>query len=123
MLDQLIIAQAAASGQDTLLQMAPLLLIFVVFYFFLIRPQQKKIKMHREMVSALKKGDAVITAGGLKGKIVKVSDDEVLVELAENVRVRAVRDTVSAVVAKPEPAKAESKTEAKAESANEAEKA
>ena len=84
----------------------PLILIFVVFYFLLIRPQQKKVKEHRAMVSALRRGDKVVTSGGIIGTISRVVDDnEVLLEVAENVRVRVLRGTISEVLTKPEPVK------------------
>jgi preprotein translocase subunit YajC len=102
-------AQAAAGGSDAssmLVQLAPLALIFVVFYFFLIRPQQQKAKQQRSMLEALRRGDRVVTAGGMIGTIAKVvSNEEVLVDLADNVRVRVVRSTISQVLAKTEPAK------------------
>ena len=82
----------------------PLLLIFVVFYFLLIRPQQKKMKQHREMISAIKRGDRVLTAGGIIGSVVKVEDAELLVEIAKDVRVRVARSTISDVLSKPQPA-------------------
>ncbi len=82
----------------------PLLLIFVVFYFLLIRPQQKKMKQHRELISALKRGDRVLTAGGIIGSVVKVEDAELLVEIAKDVRVRVARSTISDVLSKPQPA-------------------
>jgi preprotein translocase subunit YajC len=99
-------AQAAGGGGDgAFLQLLPLVLIFVVFYFLLIRPQQKKMKMHRGMVSALKRGDKVVTGGGLYGTVTKViSDHELQVELAEGVRVKVVRSTIQEVLSKPEPA-------------------
>jgi preprotein translocase subunit YajC len=106
-------AQAAAGGGDAssmLVQLAPLALIFVVFYFFLIRPQQQKAKQQRSMLDAIRRGDRVVTAGGLIGTVAKVvSNEEVLIDLADNVRVRAVRSTISQVLAKTEPAK-EAKT-------------
>jgi preprotein translocase subunit YajC len=102
-------AQAAAGGSDmssTLVQIAPLALIFVVFYFFLIRPQQQKSKQQRSMLDAIRRGDRVVTAGGLIGTVAKVvNNEEVLIDLADNVRVRAVRSTISQVLAKTEPAK------------------
>jgi preprotein translocase subunit YajC len=102
-------AQAAAGGGDAssmMVQLAPLALIFVVFYFFLIRPQQQKAKQQRAMLDAVRRGDRVVTAGGLIGTIAKVvSNEEVLVDLADNVRVRVVRSTISQVLAKTEPAK------------------
>ena len=87
-------------------QFLPLILIFAIMYFLLIRPQQKKVKEHQSMVNALRRGDQVVTQGGLIGKVVKVKDDnEVEVELAENVKVRVVKSTIATVVSKTEPAK------------------
>ena len=86
------------------LQLMPLLLIFVVFWFFLIRPQQKKAKEHREMVSNVRRGDQVVTGGGLFGKVTKVIDDTtVQVELAENVRGKVISSTLTDVLAKGAP--------------------
>jgi preprotein translocase subunit YajC len=101
-------AQAAggAGGSDFLIQLLPFLLIFVVIYFLILRPQQKRAKEHREMVSSLRRGDTVITSGGLIGKVSKVIDDgEIQVELAEGVRVRVVRSMVTEVRSKGEPVK------------------
>ncbi len=82
----------------------PLILIFVVFYFLLIRPQQKKAKVHRELLAALRRGDRIVTSGGLIGKITRVlSDNELVVEIAEGVRVRVARGMVSDVLAKSVP--------------------
>ncbi len=94
-----------ASAGSLIMQLAPLILIFVVFYFLLIRPQQKRMREHRDMLSALRRGDRVVTGGGIIGQIVKVSDDEVTIEIAEGVRVRVMRATISSVLAKPEPAR------------------
>jgi len=95
----------AATPAAGLASMIPLVLIFVVFYFLLIRPQQKKMKDHQKMVAALRRGDKVVTAGGLIGSVSKVIDDnEVAVEIADGVQVRVVRSTISSVVSKPEPA-------------------
>lgn len=99
-------AQAAGSGgaADPIMQFLPLILIFVVFYFLLIRPQQKKMKAHREMLSALRRGDKVVTAGGIIGSITKVvSDTEVMVEIADNVRVRVARGTITEILSRTEP--------------------
>ncbi len=99
-------AQAAAGGggSDVLVQIAPLALIFVVFYFFLIRPQQQKAKQQRSMLDAIRRGDRVVTGGGFIGTVAKVvNNEEVLVDLADNVRVRVVRSTISQVLAKTEP--------------------
>lgn len=98
-------APAAAAGPDAMLQFLPIILIFVVFYFLLIRPQQKKLKTHKEMLGALRRGDRVVTGGGIIGTITKVVDDnEVLLEIAEGVRVRVQRPMISGVLAKTEPA-------------------
>lgn len=87
-------------------QFLPLILIFAIMYFLLIRPQQKKVKEHQAMVSALRRGDQVVTQGGLIGKVTKVKDDnELEVELAEGVRVRVVQSTIATVMSKTEPAK------------------
>jgi len=86
-----------------ILQFLPLILIFVVFYFLLIRPQQKKMKQHRDMLAAIRRGDRIVTGGGIVGTVNKVIDDnEILVEIAEGVRVRVHKPLVSAVVAKSE---------------------
>jgi|TARA_E500000178_G_scaffold332804_1_gene367034 preprotein translocase subunit YajC len=75
-------------------QFIPLILIFVIFYFFLIRPQQKKVKEHKAMVEGLKKGDQIVTSGGITGTITRVIDnDKVEVEIAENVTVEVIRGT------------------------------
>jgi preprotein translocase subunit YajC len=89
---------AASSGSaGFIVQMAPLLLIFVIFYLLLIRPQQKKMKDHQALVQAVKKGDTVVTAGGVVGKVTKVEDTELEVEVAANVRIRVVKSTLSDV--------------------------
>ena len=86
-------------------QFIPLILIFAIMYLLLIRPQQKKLKEHQAMVAALRRGDQIITQGGLIGKVSKVKDDnEIEVELAENVKVRVVKATVAQVISKTEPA-------------------
>ncbi len=92
-------------GSDMFVSLLPLVLIFAVFYFLMIRPQQKKAKQHKEMLSALKRGDRVVTAGGIVGKIVRVEgDNEVLVEIATDVRVRIRQSTISDVMSRSEPA-------------------
>ena len=99
-------AQAAGGGDaGGLVSLLPLVLIFVVFYFLLIRPQQKKMKAHKALIGAVRRGDRVVTGGGLLGLVTKViSDTELQVEIAEGVRVRVVRSTIQDVLAKPEPA-------------------
>jgi preprotein translocase subunit YajC len=85
----------------------PLILIFLIMYFLLIRPQQKKLKEHQAMVQALRRGDQVVTQGGLIGKVTKVKDEvnEIEVEIAQGVNVRVVRSTIASVLNKTEPAK------------------
>ncbi len=99
-------AQGAAPAADGsfLVSLLPIILIFVIFYFLLIRPQQKKAKDHRAMVDALKRGDMVVTAGGIIGKVQKVvSPTEVEVEIADRMRVRVVRHTITEVLSRTEP--------------------
>ncbi|WP_299967288.1 preprotein translocase subunit YajC [uncultured Roseobacter sp.] len=87
-------------------QFVPLILIFAIMYFLLIRPQQKKVKEHQAMVSALRRGDQVITQGGVVGKVAKVKDDgELEVEIAEGVKIRVIQSTIASVISKTEPAK------------------
>ena len=86
-------------------QFVPLILIFGIMYFLLIRPQQKKVKEHQKMVAALRRGDQIVTQGGLIGKVSKVKEGgELEVEIAEGVRVRIVQTTVAQVLSKTEPA-------------------
>jgi preprotein translocase subunit YajC len=102
-------AQSAGGlfDQSAMVQFLPLVLIFVVFYFLLIRPQQKKAKDHRTMLDALRRGDRVVTGGGIIGTVNKVvSPEEVIVDIADGVRVRVLRSTISSVLAKPDPAAA-----------------
>ena len=83
-------------------QFIPLILIFVIFYFFLIRPQQKKVKDHKLMVAALKRGDEVVTSGGIVGKIERVlGDDKVDILISENVTVQVVQSTIQSLLSKP----------------------
>ena len=83
-------------------QFIPLILIFVIFYFFLIRPQQKKIKDHKLMVGALKRGDEVITSGGIVGKVVRIlGDDKVDLQISENVTVQVIQSTIQSLLNKP----------------------
>ena len=88
-----------ASGSfGLLLGIAPWLLIFVIFYLLMIRPQQQRLKQHQAAIAAVKKGDDVITGGGIRGRVTKVSDDEVEVEIAQGVKVRVVKSTISQVL-------------------------
>ena len=98
-------AQGFSLGDNqAMMQFLPLVLIFVVFYFLLIRPQQKRAKDHKVMLSALRRGDRVVTGGGIIGTIAKViGDDEVTVDIAEGTRVRVLRSTITTVLARTEP--------------------
>ena len=86
----------------------PLILVFLIMYFLLIRPQQRKLKKHQAMVAALRRGDQIVTSGGIVGRVtrVKEGENEVDVEIAPNVNVRVVRSTIQTVLSKTEPAKA-----------------
>jgi|SRR3972149_911390 len=97
-------AQAAGGGDGGFMTLVPLVLIFVVFYFLLIRPQQKRAKLHREMLLNIRRGDKIVTGGGIIGTVTKVvSDDELAVEIAEGIKIRVQRALVSGVVSKTEP--------------------
>ena len=94
-------AAAAPSGTAAFfVQIFPLLLIFVIFYVLMIRPQQKRVKEHQQAINAVKKGDEVVTGGGIRGKVTKVTEDEAEVEIAQGVRVRVVKGTLSQVLTK-----------------------
>src|SRR4051812_49872044 len=100
-------AQSPFGGStDMLTSLLPFVLIFVIMYFLILRPQQKRVKQHAEMVKNVRKGDTVVTSGGLLGRITKVIDDDTIeVEVADGVRVRQMRSMVSDVRAKGEPVK------------------
>jgi preprotein translocase subunit YajC len=96
------------ASPDFLIQLLPFVLIFVIMYFLILRPQQKRAKLHQEMVKGLRRGDTVITSGGLVGKVTKVVDeDQVEIEIADGVRVRQVKSMVADVRVKGEPVKDE----------------
>ena len=100
-------AQAQGGGTGAIVtQLVPLVLIFAIMYFLLIRPQQKKLKDHQKMVEALRRGDVVVTQGGIIGKVtrVKEGESEVEVEIADGVKVRVVRSTITQVLSRTEPA-------------------
>jgi len=95
----------AVGGGSAFTSFIPLILIFAIMYFLLIRPQQKKLKDHKAMVEAVRRGDQVVTQGGILGKVSKVKDDnEIEVEIAKGVKVRVVKSTVAQVISKTEPA-------------------
>jgi preprotein translocase subunit YajC len=85
----------------------PMLMVFVIFYFFMIRPQQQRMKQHRAAVDAIRRGDTVVTSGGIVGKVTKVAEGaaEIEVEIADNTRVRVIKNTVAEVRTKGEPVK------------------
>ena len=92
-------------GSGAFVQFLPIILIFVIMYFLILRPQRMKARHHQEMVANLRRGDTVVTNGGLIGKVAKVEDHELQVELAEGVRVKVVRSMVAEVRSKGEPVK------------------
>ena len=99
----LMMMQAAPAGQPSgttqmLLGIAPWLLVFVIFYVLMIRPQQQRVKQHQAEIASVKKGDEVITGGGIRGRVTRVTDDEAEVEIAPNVRIRVVKSTITAVL-------------------------
>jgi len=98
MFTTLALASAAPSGLSAFVNFMPLILLFAVFYFLLIRPQQQAAKRHRAKITAVKKGDQVVTGGGLVGKVLRVDDVYVDVEIAPNVKVKAVKGTLSDVI-------------------------
>ena len=105
-------AGGGAGGSDFLVQLFPLILIFVVFYFLLIRPQQAKVKAQREMLGGVKRGDRVVTGGGIIGLVTKViSDNELQVELAEGVRVRVLKQTITDIITRGESVRGAKDTE------------
>jgi preprotein translocase subunit YajC len=99
-------ADGAAGGPASLLQgfLIPMAAIFGLFYFLMIRPQNKRMKEHRDMIAALRRGDMVVTSGGILGKVAKVADDMVTVEIAKDVQIQVVRSTITEVRAKTQPA-------------------
>jgi preprotein translocase subunit YajC len=105
MTDILLQTLAAASANPNsasaiLIGIAPWLLIFVIFYVLMIRPQQQRVKQHQAAIAAIKKGDDVVTGGGIRGRVTKVTDDEAEVEIAQGVKVRVVKSTLSQVLTK-----------------------
>ena len=103
----------AGAGTSIFMNLLPLVLIFAVFYVLIIRPQQKKLDQHGQMLKALRRGDRVVTSGGIVGTISKLEgDDYLIVEIAENVRVKILRSTISSISAKTEPVTASDGDEA-----------
>lgn len=100
-------AQAASpGGTDMLMSLLPFVLIFVIMYFLILRPQQKKVKAHQELVKNIRRGDTVVTSGGIIGKVARVVDEtEIELQLAEGIKIRQLRGMISEVRSKGEPAK------------------
>jgi preprotein translocase subunit YajC len=97
-------AQTAGAAEPSIFQMfLPLILIGAVFYFLLIRPQQKKMKEHNAMLDAIRRGDRIVTGGGIVGTVARVNDNELLVDISQDVRVTVMRGTVADVLSKTEP--------------------
>ena len=100
-----VYAQAAPGAFDMLNSLiVPTMLIIGIMYFLMIRPQQKRLKEHRDMIAAIRRGDTVVTGGGILGKVTKVEDNELQIEIAEGVRIKILRSTISEVRNKGEPA-------------------
>ena len=99
----LLMMQTAPAGQSggtaaLLFQFFPFLLIFVIFYFLMIRPQSQRVKQHQAAIAAVKKGDEIVTGGGIRGRVTKVTDDEAEVEIAQGVKIRVIKSTISQVL-------------------------
>jgi preprotein translocase subunit YajC len=97
---------STGGGGDIILQLVPFLLIFVIMWFLIIRPQQRRVKQHAEMIKNVRRGDTIVSSGGIVGKVTKVTDDpELEIEIADGVRVKLVRSMISEVRTKGEPVK------------------
>ena len=115
-------AQASPGGMEMLNSLlVPTILIIAIMYFLMIRPQQKRMREHREMVAGIRRGDTVVTSGGILGKVTKVEDNELQVEIADGVRIKVLRTTVSEVRGKAEGGGGASKASASKTSASKAE--
>jgi preprotein translocase subunit YajC len=97
-------ATDAAAGTSFIIQLVPFIAIIAIMYFLVIRPQQQRLKAHQALIAAVKRGDVVVTSGGIIGKVVKVlENDEVMVEIADDVRVRVLKSTIADIRSKTEP--------------------
>ena len=101
----------AGGGTDLLGFLVPMILVFGIFYLLVFRPQQRKMKDHQSMIDAVKRGDTVVTSGGIIGRVLRVSDGELRLEIAENVQIRVLKGSVAEVRAKGEPVKERQKAE------------
>lgn len=105
-------APGAGGGGDIFVQLIPFIAIIGIMYFLIIRPQQQRLKAHQALVAGVKRGDVVVTSGGIIGKVVKVlENDEVMIEIAEDVRIRVVKSTIADLRSKTEPVEAKSKSD------------
>lgn len=104
-------AAAPSATESLLVNILPIVMIVAIMYFLILRPQQQRLKAHQAMVGAVKRGDVVVTGGGIVGKVVKVlENDEVMVEIAEDVRIKVIKSTIQDVRSKTEPVSADSKS-------------
>jgi preprotein translocase subunit YajC len=104
-------AGAPSATESLLVNILPIVMIVAIMYFLILRPQQQRLKAHQAMVGGLKRGDVVVTGGGIVGKVIKVMEtDEILVEIAEDVRIKVIKSTVADVRSKTEPVASDSKS-------------
>lgn len=101
---------SAGGGSEFLVQLFPFIALFAIMYFLVLRPQQRRVKEHKEMVNAVRRGDTVVTSGGIIGKVSKAEENEVVVEIAEGVKIRVIKSTLSEVRSKSEPVPANANT-------------
>ncbi|MEN6543114.1 preprotein translocase subunit YajC [Parvibaculum sp.] len=106
----LMFGQTGGGSTDVIVQLIPFIALFAIMYFLVLRPQQKRVKEHQAMVANVRRGDTVVTSGGIIGKVAKADETEVLVEVAEGVKIRVVKSTLSEVRSKGEPVPANANT-------------
>lgn len=101
---------STGGGSEFLVQLFPFIALFAIMYFLVLRPQQRRVKEHKDMVAAVRRGDTVVTSGGIIGKVSKAEENEVVVEIAEGVKIRVIKSTLSEVRSKSEPVPANANT-------------
>jgi len=101
---------SAGGSSEFLVQLFPFIALFAIMYFLVLRPQQRRVKEHKDMVAAVRRGDTVVTSGGIIGKVSKAEENEVIVEIAEGVKIRVIKSTLSEVRSKSEPVPANANT-------------
>ena len=101
---------SGGGGSEFLIQLFPFIALFAIMYFLVLRPQQRRVKEHKDMVAAVRRGDTVVTSGGIIGKVSKAEENEVVVEIAEGVKIRVIKSTLSEVRSKSEPVPANANT-------------